>query len=252
MVCIVGLFITYLLVRVFSWKAIQPAIKNAERQKKFITNASHEVKTPLAVIKANTEFIEMTDKESEWTKSTLEQVDRMDGLIRNLVMISRDSEKETDIEAECDISSIAADTAGSFESLGKQRNIRFSKIFFSSRVSIASASPKHGIFSTVCPGLIFSSISSCVRELCAVPSVDSNKIFDAPVSQANFMAGSVPMNCTSGNDLRKYSIVLVVAVLHATIISFACFFSKNSVAAQTICFNSDSFFVPNGQFLESP
>lgn len=129
MVCIVGLFITYLLVRVFSWKAIQPAIKNAERQKKFITNASHELKTPLAVIKANTEFIEMTDKESEWTKSTLEQVDRMDGLIRNLVMISRDSEKETDIEAECDISSIAAETAGSFESLAKQRNIRFSKIF---------------------------------------------------------------------------------------------------------------------------
>ena len=129
MVCIVGLFITYLLVRVFSWKAIQPAIKNAERQKKFITNASHELKTPLAVIKANTEFIEMTDNESEWTKSTLEQVDRMDGLIRNLVMISRDSEKETDIEAECDISSIAAETAGSFESLAKQRNIRFSKIF---------------------------------------------------------------------------------------------------------------------------
>ena len=127
-VCILGFFITFLLVRLFSWKAIQPAIENAERQKKFITNASHELKTPLAVIKANTEFIEMTDKESEWTKSTLEQVDRMDGLIRNLVMISRDSEKETEVESECDLSSIITETAGSFESLAKRRNITFSKV----------------------------------------------------------------------------------------------------------------------------
>ena len=126
-VCIMGFFITFLFVRLFSWKAIQPAMENVERQKKFITNASHELKTPLAVIKANTEFIEMTDKESEWTKSTLEQVDRMDGLIRNLVMISRDSEKETEVESECDLSSIITETAGSFESLAKRRNITFSK-----------------------------------------------------------------------------------------------------------------------------
>lgn len=126
-VCIMGFFITFLLVRLFSWKAIQPAIINVERQKKFITNASHELKTPLAVIKANTEFIEMTDKESEWTKSTLEQVDRMDGLIRNLVMISRDSEKETEVESECDLSAITSETLDSLEALAKQRNLKLSR-----------------------------------------------------------------------------------------------------------------------------
>lgn len=126
LVFILGFLITFLLVRLLSWRAIQPAIENSKRQKEFITNASHELKTPLAVIKANTEFIEMTDKESEWTKSTLEQVDRMDGLIRNLVMISRDSEQETEVESECDLSSIITETLGSFEALAKQKGLTLS------------------------------------------------------------------------------------------------------------------------------
>jgi len=91
---LVALGITFILVRVLSGKLIQPEIENAKRQRQFITNASHELKTPLAVIRANTELLEVTGGENEWTKSTLNQVDHLNGLIQNLVMISRAQEKE--------------------------------------------------------------------------------------------------------------------------------------------------------------
>ena len=91
---IVALSITFVLVVVLSNRLIRPEIENSRRQRQFITNASHELKTPLAVIRANTELLEVTNGENEWTKSTLNQVDHLNGLIQNLVMISRAEEKE--------------------------------------------------------------------------------------------------------------------------------------------------------------
>lgn len=118
--CMIGLFITFFIIRALSYRAIQPSIENATRQKEFITNASHELKTPLAVISANTEFIEMMNGKSEWTESTLNQVDRMNGLIQNLVMISRSSEQESTISSECNVSKAVQETVEPFEALAKR------------------------------------------------------------------------------------------------------------------------------------
>ena len=119
-ICMIGLFITFFIIRALSYRAIQPSIENATRQKEFITNASHELKTPLAVISANTEFIEMMNGKSEWTESTLNQVDRMNGLIQNLVMISRSSEQESTISSECNVSKAVQETVEPFEALAKR------------------------------------------------------------------------------------------------------------------------------------
>ena len=92
-ICIGLLLIILWPVYIFSNQLIQPELRNIERQKQFITNASHELKTPLAVIRANTEVLEMIEGENEWTESTMRQVDRMSGLIQNLVQIARAEEQ---------------------------------------------------------------------------------------------------------------------------------------------------------------
>ncbi len=94
LICMAGLLLTGVIVWLSSNRAIRTEIESANRQKMFITNASHELKTPLAVIRANTEILELTTGENEWTESTLRQVEHMNGLIQNLVMISRAAEQE--------------------------------------------------------------------------------------------------------------------------------------------------------------
>lgn len=124
-----GVVLVALFVQVFSRRAVQPEIRNAELQKQFITNASHELKTPLAVIRANTEMQEMLGGENEWTKSTLRQVDRMNGLIQNLVMVSRAQEKQSgEAITQCDITTAVKETADAFrpvaEAEGKQLHMK--------------------------------------------------------------------------------------------------------------------------------
>lgn len=119
--CIVALIIAFILVRLFSWKVIQPEIENSERQKQFITNASHELKTPLAVIRANTELLEVIAGENEWTKSTLNQVDHMNGLIQNLVMIAKAAEREDKSKlAEINASEAVEQTVAPYKALAEQ------------------------------------------------------------------------------------------------------------------------------------
>ena len=84
--CLIFFFV---LVTAMSGKAVEPVIRNMESQKQFITNASHELKTPIAIISANTEVLEMMEGENEWTSSTMNQVQRLSGLVNNLITLSR-------------------------------------------------------------------------------------------------------------------------------------------------------------------
>jgi len=116
----IGIIIAAIITSFFSKWAIAPEIKNMELQKRFITNASHELKTPLAVIRANTEMMEMLNGENEWSTSTMRQVDRLNGLIRNLVMIARADESADSIDIdECDITKSVRETAQTFETVAE-------------------------------------------------------------------------------------------------------------------------------------
>ncbi|MGN0945508.1 MAG: sensor histidine kinase [Megasphaera sp.] len=73
--------------------AIRPFVRNMENQKRFITNAGHELKTPIAIISANAEAIEMLNGKSQWTDSILKQVRRLSNLIQDLIMLSKMGER---------------------------------------------------------------------------------------------------------------------------------------------------------------
>ena len=119
-----GLAIAFVLVWFLSKRAIEPEIEAVKRQREFITNASHELKTPLAVIRANTEVEEALQGESEWSQSTLRQVDYLDGLVKNLVEFARAGEGTEESElVEVDVAQVATEVAETYQSIARQRNL---------------------------------------------------------------------------------------------------------------------------------
>ena len=78
-----------LLVIFLSGRAIRPIAENLEKQKRFVTDAGHEIKTPLAIIMANTEAMEMISGENKWTRNIKAQTMRLSGLMQNLLTLAR-------------------------------------------------------------------------------------------------------------------------------------------------------------------
>lgn len=86
---VVGWILMLLLVIWLSKRAILPIARNMEKQKQFVTNAGHEIKTPLAIILANTEAMELHNGESKWSRNIRAQTLRLNGLMLNLLTLAR-------------------------------------------------------------------------------------------------------------------------------------------------------------------
>ena len=109
----------------YSGKLVRPFVENDERQKRFITNASHELKTPLAVISANTEMTEAMGGKTKWTESTRRQTARLQSLIEDLVVLSRLDEMKEIQSEDLDFSAIVGETAESFRGVAEQSGKQF-------------------------------------------------------------------------------------------------------------------------------
>lgn len=112
-----GMIIFLGLVICFSLVIFKPIEDSYYKQKLFITNASHELKTPLAVINANNEILEMEHGEEEWIKSTKKQIAGMDELIRRLITLSKLDEEGKKDFAIIDLSRILLNAKDSIKSL---------------------------------------------------------------------------------------------------------------------------------------
>lgn len=84
-----ALLLMFILVYLLSGLAVAPAAQSIEKQKRFISDAGHELKTPLAVISANVDVLEMDGDQNEWTQSIRNQVRRMTDLVNNMLTLSR-------------------------------------------------------------------------------------------------------------------------------------------------------------------
>lgn len=116
---IVCLILFMVVLWFISGIVVRPMAENERRQKQFITNAGHELKTPLAVISANNEMQEMMDGESEWTQSNHVQITRLTQLINRLISIAKLGENpQIDLQP-IDISEKTNSIVHSFDAVAK-------------------------------------------------------------------------------------------------------------------------------------
>lgn len=118
--CAAGILLALILVSLLSKKAIQPMMENIERQKQFITDAGHELKTPLTVISANMDVLSMDIGQNEWVQGTQKQVANMRKLVNALVYLSRMDETDSHLEKSVvDLSKAVQDVAAPFEGMAE-------------------------------------------------------------------------------------------------------------------------------------
>ncbi len=121
-VSLAGVAAVFVLVVLFSRLVFRPIAESYEKQKQFITDASHEIKTPLTIIDANVEVIEMMCGENKWTKSTKNQVKRLAALAGQLITLSKMDEGDGMADKmKFSMTDAVIDTTSSFESVAETK-----------------------------------------------------------------------------------------------------------------------------------
>lgn len=122
-VSVIGLVSVLILMVFVSSRIVKPFSENYEKQKLFITDAGHELKTPLTIIDADTEVLEMDFGENEWITDIQTQTKRMADLTNNLILLSRmEEERKKELMIEFPLSDVVEETVGTFQSLIKTQN----------------------------------------------------------------------------------------------------------------------------------
>ncbi len=122
-----GLTITFIILIFLSKKIVQPIALSYQKQKEFITSASHELKTPLTVIMADIDILKMDYEDNEWIEDIKEQAQQLTEMTHSLVSLARMDERGTNIiKIDFPISDIAQDIAHSYKSLSIINNKNFS------------------------------------------------------------------------------------------------------------------------------
>lgn len=117
-----GLLAVFLLMLLFSGRIIKPVSVSYEKQKQFITDAGHELKTPISIIDADTEVLGMELGENEWLQDIRRQTERLATLTGDLISLSRMEEQAPLQMLTFPFSDMVEETAHSFLARAKQQN----------------------------------------------------------------------------------------------------------------------------------
>ena len=120
-ISLIGLLIFFVLIAVSSKAVIKPAAEAYEKQKRFITDAGHELKTPLAVINADCDVLEMESEDNEWLADIRKQTKRLTSLTNSLIYLAKTEEgsKNDVIRIDFPLSDIVSEEVESFKGLAR-------------------------------------------------------------------------------------------------------------------------------------
>ena len=112
----------------FARWALRPVEEAWKKQRQFVADASHELKTPLTVILANSSILEKHPEtplreNMQWLESTREEAVRMQELVSDMLSLAQAESTETYEFARTNLSSIVSKEALQFESVAFERNV---------------------------------------------------------------------------------------------------------------------------------
>lgn len=118
-----GFLAVFLLMIFLSAYIVKPFLENYEKQKRFITDAGHELKTPLTIIDADAAVLEMDLGENQWLSDIQNQTKRLTDLTNNLILLARMEEESMKLPmVEFPLSDVAEEVIGNFQTLAKAQN----------------------------------------------------------------------------------------------------------------------------------
>ena len=124
--CVLGVAAAWVFVSWASRRAIEPLEDNMRRQKRFITDASHELKTPLTVISANMDVLELDLPDNPWVQSTQKQVGQLRRLVEGMVTLTRAEEADAPLQFETvELAPLLEQSAEPFVPMAQARGQRF-------------------------------------------------------------------------------------------------------------------------------
>ena len=116
----VCLALVYVLVVLLSRRAIDPVVRAAEQQKQFITDAGHELKTPITVITTSLKVLEMEVGQQKWIDKARAQTEKLRQLVQSLITLCKYDEETSPLHPQpFDVSEAVRDTAESFVDLAR-------------------------------------------------------------------------------------------------------------------------------------
>lgn len=126
-ISLVGIIAAFIIVFIFSKIVFNPVKRTYDKQKRFVTNAAHELKTPLTIISANNELIDAQYNSLDETQAIDKQVKKLTIMINNLTLLSKldEEDKNVDLKEKVDLTKLSNDLIGSFKVIFESRNIKF-------------------------------------------------------------------------------------------------------------------------------
>ena len=125
---LVGLGAVLVLLLILSSRIVRPMAESYEKQKQFITDAGHELKTPMTIISADADLAEMECGENQWLADIRRQAQRLTGLTNDLIYLSRMEEEQPRLQLiEFPLSDVVEEMVQSFaapaQSQGKELSV---------------------------------------------------------------------------------------------------------------------------------